>query len=126
MSMAYLGSRSRSFACAVRGLGTLLKTQPNVRIHLVACIAVLAAGAWCGLSLVEWGFVTLAIAGVFVSEAVNTAIELAVDLSCTGIHPLARQAKDVAAGAVLMAAIAALVIGLLVFGPRIAAAFAVF
>lgn len=119
MPVSYISSRSRSFGHALRGLGTLVRTQPNVRIHVFASIAVVIAGTWCRLSLVEWGLITMAIAGVLVSEALNTAIEFVVDLASPSIDPLARQAKDVAAGGVLLAAIASVFVGIVVFGPRI-------
>ena len=123
MPLSYLNSRSRSFGHALQGLGALLRTQPNARIHLAACIAVVIASVWCGLSPVEWAMVTIAIAGVFVAEAMNTAIESVVDLASPDVHPLARQAKDVAAGGVLLAAVASVVIGIIVFGPRLATLF---
>lgn len=123
MPLSYIGSRSRSFGCALRGIATLVRTQPNARIHLLAAIAVVIAGIWCRLSLVEWALITIAIAGVLVSEALNTAVELVVDLASPELHPLARQAKDVAAGGVLLAAMASVAIGIFVFGPRLARIF---
>lgn len=111
----------RSFGHAFRGIGDLLRTQANARIHLAATLAVIAAGIGFGLSRVEWVAIVAAIGLVWTAEGVNTAIEAVVDLISPQPHPLARRAKDVAAGAVLLAAIAAAVIGGLIFGPRLLA-----
>jgi diacylglycerol kinase len=119
--ISYLAARSRSFAHALRGLAALLRTQPNAAIHLVATVVVLAAGAAFAISLLEWGLVVVALMSVWVAEAMNTAIESAIDLVSPDVHPLAQRAKDVAAGAVLLAATGAVFIGLVVFGPHILA-----
>ena len=120
MPSSYLNGRLRSFGHAFRGLKVLLQTQPNARIHAVATFMVVAAGALFGISPVEWALVALAVAGVWAAEALNTAIEFLVDLASPELHPLAAKAKDVAAGAVLVAAIGSLVVGVLVFGPHVA------
>lgn len=119
MRSSYLNGRLRSFGHAFRGLKVLLQTQHNARIHAVATLLVLAAGALFGISPVEWAVVALAVAGVWAAEALNTAIEFLVDLASPELHPLAAKAKDVAAGAVLVAAIGSLVVGALVFGPHV-------
>lgn len=119
MQTTYLTARLHSFGHAFRGLALLLRTQPNARIHALATILVAALGLWLRLSLVEWALIALAIACVWVAEALNTALELLVDLASPNPHPLAGQAKDVAAAAVLIAAIGSVVIGVLVFGPHI-------
>lgn len=113
------GRLARSFGYAFRGIGMLVRTQPNARIHAGATVLAVAAGFWLGMSRGEWCAVIAAIGLVWTAEGVNTAIEATVDLISPETHPLAAQAKDVAAGAVLCAAIAALVIGALVFGPRV-------
>ena len=115
----YLSSRLRSFGHAFRGLKVLLQTQPNARIHAVATVLVVAAGALLRISSMEWVLIVLAIAGVWTAEALNTAIEFLVDLVSPDPHPLAGKAKDVAAGAVLIAAIGSAVIGGFVFGPYV-------
>lgn len=115
----YLSSRLRSFGHAFRGLKVLLQTQPNARIHAVATVLVVAAGVLLRISPTEWALVVLAIAGVWTAEALNTAIEFLVDLVSPDPHPLAGKAKDVAAGAVLIAAIGSAVIGGFVFGPHL-------
>ena len=119
MPNSYLDSRLRSFGHAFRGLKVLLQTQPNARIHAVATVLVVAAGVLLRISPVEWALIVLAIAGVWTAEALNTAIEFLVDLASPDPHPLAGKAKDVAAGAVLIAAIGSAVIGGFVFGPYV-------
>ena len=113
------GRLLRSFGYAFRGLGILLRTQANARIHAAATVLVVAAGFWFRISRGEWCAVLAAIGLVWTAEGVNTALETIVDLVSPEPHPLAGRAKDVAAGAVLCAAIAALVIGALIFGPRL-------
>jgi len=119
MPDSYLNGRLRSFGHAFRGLKTLLQSQQNARIHALATFLVLAAGAAAGLSRAEWALIALAVAGVWTAEALNTAIEFLVDLASPELHPLAAKAKDVAAGAVLVAAIGAVFVGALVFGPHV-------
>lgn len=96
-------------------------TQANARIHAVATVLVVGAGFFFGLTRLEWALVVAAIALVWTAEAINTAIESAIDLVSPAQHPLAGRAKDAAAGAVLAAAIGAAIVGVCVFGPRIAA-----
>ena len=97
----------------------LVSTQANARIHLAATVIVVAAGFICGLSRVEWCAIVGVVTLVWVTEGVNSAIEALVDLVSPGHHPLAGRAKDLAAGAVLCAAVAAVAVGLIVFGPRV-------
>ena len=119
MPSSYLNGRLRSFGHAFRGLKVLLQTQQNARIHVAATVMVVAAGALFAISPAEWALVALAVASVWAAEALNTAIEFLVDLASPEFHPLAAKAKDVAAGAVLVAAIGSLVVGVLVFGPYV-------
>ncbi|MER2029144.1 MAG: diacylglycerol kinase family protein [Solibacillus sp.] len=107
----------RSFRYAMEGLVTAVLEQ-NLRFHLVSAIVVIMAGFVTGLSIVEWCIIILVIAFVIGTELINTAIERAVDLASPEIHPLAKQAKDVAAGAVLVFALASVIIGLLIFLPK--------
>ncbi len=109
----------RSFGHAFRGLRLLLRTQHNARIHAVATVLVLVAGALLRIAPAEWALIVLAIACVWVAEALNTSIEFLVDLVSPEHHPLAGKAKDVAAGAVLLAAIGAAITGGFVFGPHV-------
>ena len=109
----------RSFGYAFAGIGALLRRQRNAQIHLF--LTVLACGgAWFWhLSRVEWLILVVTIAMVFGMEAINTAVESVVDLASPQFHPLAKQAKDVAAGAVLLTAIGALVVAFLLFGSHL-------
>jgi diacylglycerol kinase len=109
--------RINSFQFAIQGLGDLVKSQPNARIHLMVGIAVLAAGYFCRISKYDWIAVILCMALVISLEAVNTALEYLTDLVSPQYHPLAGKAKDVAAAAVLIAAMGAVVVGLLIFVP---------
>lgn len=117
----FLSREAESFACAFRGIAALLKSEVHARIHLVATIAVIALGWWCEITRNEWIAVALAIGLVWVAEALNTAIEYVADLAHPDEHPEVKKLKDLAAAAVLFASIAALIIGLLVFWPRLGA-----
>ena len=97
----------------------LLRSETHARIHLLATILVVALGATFSLSSVEWGLIALVTGLVWTAEAFNTAIERVVDLASPERHELAEKAKDLAAGGVLLAAVTALMVGLLLFGPRI-------
>ncbi len=108
-----------SFRYAFRGLATLLASQPNARIHLLASVGVVAAGLVLGLAPLEWCAVVLAMAVVWSAEALNTALELLCDVASPEYHPLVEKAKDVAAAGVLLAAAGAAVVGLVVFLPRL-------
>ncbi len=113
--MSYLDRRIRSFVCALRGAGDLFASQPHARIHLVASVAVVAAGIWFVLEGWEWGLVIVAIIAVWIAEGMNTAIEFLADAVHPDHHPLIGRAKDIAAAAVLFAALGAVLIGLVVF-----------
>ena len=113
-------TRRQSFQCAVQGLGDAWRTQPNLRIHVYIGTLVIGFGAWLGLSMLEWLWISFAVGLVVFAELMNTAIEQTVDLAIgLGPDPLARQVKDIAAGCVLAAAILATVIGTLTFGPHL-------
>jgi diacylglycerol kinase (ATP) len=113
------GVRLESFAHAWRGIRYALKTQANLRFHALATAGVLSAGLWTGLTSGEWGLLFLAIGLVWVAELLNTAIERVVDLVSPEYQELAKQAKDCAAGAVLFAALISVLIGIIVFLPKI-------
>jgi len=106
-----------SFRFAFSGLWYALRTQRNTRIHLTITAAVVVLGLFLELSYVQWAVVTLTIGFVLVSEMLNTVAETLVDLISPGYHPLAKIVKDATAGAVLLAAIVSIVVGLLVLGP---------
>jgi len=116
-------ARLRCFVDAAAGLRAVFTTQANAKIHAVATVVVVGAGFFFALRPVEWALAALAIALVWAAEAVNTAIEAVVDLASPERHPLAGRAKDAAAGAVLVAAGGAALIGVLGFGPKIVAWF---
>jgi diacylglycerol kinase len=107
-----------SFRAAFAGIVFLLRTQVNARWHLVATIATLITGYVLGVSRVEWLALFLAVGFVWIAEAINTAIEQSCDAITMEKHPKIRDAKDVAAGAVLLAGIVAVMIGLFVFVPH--------
>ncbi|MDQ6421113.1 diacylglycerol kinase family protein [Paenibacillus sp. LHD-117] len=107
----------RSVLLALSGIGFAIRTQRHMQIHCVAAIIVIGLGCVLSLDAVQWCMILIAIGLVVTAELINTAIEQAVDLASPGRHPLAKAAKDVAAGAVLAAAIVAIAIGLIVLGP---------
>jgi diacylglycerol kinase len=109
--------RLRSFRYAFRGLNEMFFSQPNARIHLLAALVAIGLGFWCGISRLEWVALSICIALVLALEAVNTALEHLTDLVSPDYHPLAGKAKDVAAAAVLLAAMGAVAVGLLIFIP---------
>ncbi|NQV23838.1 MAG: diacylglycerol kinase family protein [Rhodopirellula sp.] len=114
----FFTSRCVSFRHAFRGLGFALRSEIHVRIHLVATLAVIGAGLYFDLSINEWCSVSLAIGLVIASEILNTAIERLVDIVRPEHDAAAGQVKDLASAATLVAAFAAAVIGLLIFGPH--------
>ena len=97
----------------------MVASQHNAWIHAVATVAVTAAGLSIGLSWSEWCWIVLSIVAVWTAEALNTAFEFLTDVASPNFHPLAEKAKDVAAGAVLISAIGVLIIGALVFWPKL-------
>lgn len=113
----FITSRIHSFGHALRGWGYVLRTQHNAWIHSVVATLVILVGLWLGLPARDWAVLVLAIAMVFTAEFINTSIEAVVDLASPVHHPLARVGKDVGAAAVLVAALAAVLIGLLILGP---------
>ncbi len=106
----------RSFGYAFQGVAACLLRERNFRIHTLAGALAIAMGAYCQLSGTQWAVLLLAIALVLCCEAVNTAVEAAVDLVSPGEHPLAKLAKDCAAGAVLLAAAGSVGVGFCLFG----------
>lgn len=110
--------RIKSFGYAIRGIKVLITTQHNSWIHLLATIVVIIAGIVLKISKGDWFMLTIAISLVWITEALNTAIEFIIDMVQPNHHPLAEKAKDVAAAAVLIAAIAAIVIAVIVFLPK--------
>ena len=114
-------SRWQSLRYALRGIGRMLRTETNARIHVLATIGVISLGLTFGIARLEWLAVILAIACVWSTEAINSAFEALCDVASPDYHPRVERAKDIAAGAVLLAAIAALGVGFLIFGPYVIA-----
>ena len=114
---SFLSSRVESFRHAFRGWHYVLRTQKNAWIHSAITIVVFILGLWLHLSARDWAVIILTTAVVFAAEFLNTAIETVVDLASPDTHPLAKIGKDVGAAAVLVAALAAILIGLLILGP---------
>lgn len=105
-----------SFKFAIEGIAYALKTQRNIKIHLMAGLVVLLVGLKLKLTNMEWCIIIITVNMVIFAEMVNTAIEKTIDLYTENIHPLAKTAKDVAAGAVLVSALSAILIGIIIFG----------
>lgn len=114
-----LGKFSSSLGWAVQGVVYALKNERHMKFHLAATLLVLLAGWWLTLTPWQWLMVVFAITLVWVTELLNTAIEAVVDMYTNHYHPLAKASKDVAAGAVLVAAINALVVAVVIFLPKL-------
>lgn len=114
-----LAERLLSFRHAFRGIFCVIRSQHNFRIHLGFAILVVLAGFLFSISALEWLVLMLTIALVLSLEMINSAIEYLVDLVTKERHPLAAKVKDIAAGAVLVAAIISIIIGLIIFIPKI-------
>lgn len=108
-----------SFGCALKGIFYVIRTQRNMKVHLAAAFLVMTVGLFLHLTTSEWLSVNFAIFLVLFAEAINTAIEAAIDLTTKEKHPLAGVAKDCAAGAVLLAVINSLIVAYLVFWPKL-------
>jgi len=113
------GARRRSFVYAWRGVRTVLSSQHNAWIHAAASLAVVVLGVLLGVGRLEWLALIFAVVSVWTAESLNTALELLCDVASPEFHPLVEKAKDVAAGAVLISALGALLVGGLVFGPHL-------
>jgi diacylglycerol kinase len=114
-----MGKVIQSFGPAIAGVFALVSSQVNARIHLFAAIMVVFLGFLLQVSSLEWALLVICIGMVVMAEALNTAIELLADAAVPEHHPLVGKAKDVAAGAVLLASITAAVVGTIIFLPRI-------
>jgi diacylglycerol kinase len=109
----------KSFYFALAGLHFLLKSQRNARIEIALAVLACILGYWLDITITQWAVITLTIALVLVLEGLNTALEAAIDLFSPKPHPLAKAAKDLAAATVLIASIASVIIGILIFGPTL-------
>lgn len=113
-----MGKKSlrHSFACAIAGIIHVVVTGRNMKIHLLAAILVIITGLWLGINRLEWAILTICIFMVLAAETFNTAIEKTVDLVTRDYHPLAKHAKNIAAGGVLLTAISSVIVGILILG----------
>lgn len=114
-----IAARLKSISFAFAGIAAMVGSQHNAWIHLASTIVVVTAGVGFQIDRAEWVWLILAIIAVWTAEALNTAFELLCDVASPEFHPLVKQAKDVAAAAVLIAAVGAAIIGLLVFVPHV-------
>ena len=112
-----LKKQLRSFGYAWKGIQSCVGKEQNLSFHLIAAMAVIIAGIVLGITRTEWIMVVMCIGTVIAAELFNTAIEKLVDLMSPERHPVAGQVKDIAAGAVLICAVAAAIIGLIIFIP---------
>jgi diacylglycerol kinase (ATP) len=110
-------ARARSFRHAFHGWWYVIRTQRNAWIHAVITMLVILVALWLRLPLRDWAVLFLTIALVWTAEFINTALEAVVDLASPQKHPLAKVGKDVGAAAVLIASLAAILVGLLILGP---------
>jgi len=108
-----------SFRFALSGIIMAVKKERNLKIHFSAAIIVILLGIYYRVSAINWLFLAIAMGLVIVMEMMNTAIERVVDLVTKEFHPLAKEAKDISAGAVLIAAIISVIIGIIIFLPKI-------
>ncbi len=115
--LAFLRSRAQSFRHAFSGWWFVLRTQRNAWFHAAISVIILVLGFWLRLKPLDWALLIIAAAFVWIAEFLNTALEAVVDLASPQKHPLAKVGKDVGAAAVLIAALAATLIGVLVLGP---------
>lgn len=113
----FILSRIAALSHAFRGWQYVLKTQRNAWIHSAAATTVALLGFWLRISTLDWAVLVLTVGMVFTAEFINTSIEAVVDLASPKKHPLAKVGKDVGAAAVLIAALAGVLIGLLILGP---------
>ena len=120
-----LKARVKSFAHAIRGVRITLNSQHNAWIHAMVSVIVTIIGIYFRLTSWEWCWLVVAIAIVWTAEALNTSLEFLMDAATPEYHPLVEKAKDVAAGAVLISAIGAAIIGLVILGPYFARAFGI-
>ena len=115
--------RIRSFRDAIAGIFRMIRSQHNAWIHAIATAGVIVGGLFFQLSRGEWCWIVLAISTVWTAESLNTAVEFLADAASPKFHPIVRDAKDVAAGAVLITASASVVIGAIIFLPHVIAMF---
>jgi diacylglycerol kinase len=113
----FLRSRLQALRHALRGWWHVLRTQRNTWIHAVVTVVVICLSIWLRLPARDWAVIIITIALVWTAEFINTSLEAVVDLASPQQHPLAKTGKDVGAAAVLIAALTAVLVGLLILGP---------
>lgn len=111
--------RINSFKYAFQGISDLFRSQPNAKIHSLVAIVVIGSGLYFSLSNTEWSIVLLTIFLVLAAEAFNTAIEYLTDLVSPEYHELAGKTKDAAAAGVLLTSMGAVLVGIVIFLPKI-------
>ena len=115
-----MAARLKSFAYALKGVWFMLTTQHNAWLHAVATLLVIGLAVYCDVSDSDWRWLIVAMAMVWVAETLNTAVEYVCDVVSPGYSEAVKHAKDISAGGVLIAAVAALLVGVLTFWPYIA------
>jgi diacylglycerol kinase len=115
--MTFFRSRLHSFRYAFAGWWYVIRTQRNAWIHALVSVLVIALSFWLGIGRRDWAMIIGMIALVWTAEFLNTALEAVVDLASPQQHPLAKVGKDVGAAAVLLAAAASVLVGILLLGP---------
>ena len=116
--MGYLNKRLQSFKYAINGLGHLFKDEPNARIHLVASILIVLVGLSLNLDEVEWLWISMAIAAVFITELINTSIENLADAITLERNNKIKKAKDMCAAAVLLSALFSILVAAIILVPK--------
>jgi diacylglycerol kinase len=111
--------RATGFRAAFSGLRRLVVSERHFQLHLVAATCAVIMAVFLGFSTLEWAILMVTIALVLVAEGLNSAIERAIDTTTPSFHPVAKAAKDIAAAAVLIAAIVSVIVGLLLYGPKL-------
>jgi len=109
---------SEKFLLAINSIFFALKTQPHLQFHILASSIAIILGILCNISQVEWMILVIVIFGVLITEMINTAFETTINLITSDYHPLAKTGKDIASGAVFLAAITAIIVGSLIFYPK--------
>jgi diacylglycerol kinase len=111
--------RATGFRAAFSGLRRLVASERHFQLHLIAATGAIIMAALLGFSTLEWAILMVTIGLVLVAEGLNSAIERAIDTTTPSFHPLAKAAKDIAAGAVLIAATISVIVGILLYGPKL-------
>lgn len=112
-------ARAKSMTHALRGIALVVRTEHNFWLHVFTAIVVVLLGILLNISNFEWIFIAMSVFLVFAAEAFNTAIEVDMNLTSPEHHPFARDTKDISAGAVLITSIMAIIIGFIIFIPKV-------